>query len=44
MSAEHETPETDHTPAAAKALSIGLVAWCLFGGLLVVALYVLLKH
>jgi hypothetical protein len=44
MTAEHETPENDHTPAPAKALSIGLLAWCLFGGLILIGLYVVLRH
>jgi hypothetical protein len=42
--AQHETPQTDHTPAPAKAITIGLVAWCLFGGLLILGAYALLRH
>ncbi len=39
--AQHETPQTDHTPEPAKKLTIGLAAWSLFGGLAVLAIYAL---
>jgi hypothetical protein len=42
--AEHETPQTDHTPAPAKALSIGLVIWVLVAGLVALGAYALLRH
>ncbi len=37
--APHETPQTDHTPAPAKTLTIGLVVWLLVGGLAVLGVY-----
>jgi hypothetical protein len=40
--AEHETPQTDRTPAPAKALTIGLVIWLVAGGLAVLAAYAFL--
>jgi hypothetical protein len=37
--AEHETPQTDHTPEPAKKLTIGLMVWILFSGLVVLGAY-----
>lgn len=44
ITAPHETPENDHTPAPAKTMSIALVTWCLLGSLALIGLYVLLRH
>lgn len=40
--AEHETPQTDHTPFSAKMLTIGLVIWLLVGGLAILGVYAFL--
>lgn len=41
--AEHETPATDHTPTAAKALSVGLLVWILAGALAVLGVFSFLQ-
>jgi hypothetical protein len=40
--APHETPQTDHTLAPAKMLTIGPVVWLLVGGLAVLGAYAFL--
>lgn len=37
--AEHETPENDVTPTAAKALSVGLIVWIIVGALAVLGVF-----